>query len=282
MNIPEKLAERLHRLGIGHQIYEKRTRKCILSREPLQLERVPWYEHAYFFPDDDSEKDYLVFDPVSIIPCIALDPKKEESVFDMCAAPGTKTFIISFMTENKANITANDISGLRILRLRENVKKFSINCVITNESGRKIAGSFDKILLDAPCSGEGMVNKFEKMARHWSEKRIRLLARKQKKLIQHAFEILRPGGVLVYSTCTFAPEENEGVVDFLLKKNEAASVETFGANIRHAHGLAEWDGKIFDRGVKNCVRIYPHHNGTGGFFVAKIRKQAYPSQLDIH
>lgn len=269
--IPLKLRERLNSLGIPEDIYNRRTRKCILSKEKLEMKNVQWYRHAYFIPEG-FETDSIIFDPVSLVPCIALEPAKGDMILDMCAAPGTKTFILSFLTDNKAQIAANDIDMYRIKRLTANANKYNINCKILNMSGRKIEGSFNKILVDAPCSGEGMVNKKEKLFKHWSERRIRFLSKKQKKLISHAFEILEKGGTLVYGTCTFAPEENEGVVDFLLKKNENAVIEKVAVPITHTTGITSWLDNTFDERLKNCMRIYPQHNETGGFFVAKIRK----------
>ncbi|MCX6818418.1 MAG: RsmB/NOP family class I SAM-dependent RNA methyltransferase [Candidatus Aenigmarchaeota archaeon] len=214
----------------------------------------------------------LVFDPVSLVPCLALEPKEDDCILDMCAAPGTKTFILSFLTNNNANIIANDVNLRRVMRLRANAEKYGINCTITSESGRTIKGNFSKILVDAPCSGEGMINKKEKVFASWSERRIRFLAKKQKKLIKHAFEILEPGGVLVYSTCTFAPEENEGIIDFLLNKFDNAVTEEINVNINHASAITEWNGIEFKHEVSKGMRIYPHHNNTGGFFVARVRK----------
>ena len=158
MAIPERLRERLEKLGLSADIYTQRARKCILSRKELSLERVSWYTHAYF----SDSKDGLLFDPVSLIPCLALEPDKNEKILDMCAAPGTKTFILSFITNNNAYITANDIDRNRIKRLKAIVDKYNIKCDVTNVSGRKIEGSFNKILVDAPCSGEGLINKSKK------------------------------------------------------------------------------------------------------------------------
>ena len=272
MQIPEKLKLRLEKLGTNENIYGQRTRKCLLSRKPLDLECVPWFKDAYLIGESFEKKDEFIFDPVSLVPCLALDPKKDDKLLDMCAAPGTKTFIMSFLTENEAYITANDISAFRVKRLKGIVNKYSLSVEVLNQSGRKIDGNFDKILLDAPCSGEGMVNKKEKLFEHWSEKRLRLLAKKQKKLISHAFSLLNPGGTLVYSTCTFEPEENEEVVDFLLKKHPEAKLEGITLNINHASGLVKWGDKEYDASMVNCIRIYPYHNNTGGFFVANIRK----------
>ena len=272
MQIPEKLRERLISLGMNENIYSQRTRKCILSMKNPELERVPWYEHAYYI--DNSEMNHeFIFDPVSLVPCIAIEPKSGDKILDMCAAPGTKTFVMSFLANNEAHIVANDISKFRVRRLKSIVDKYGLSTEITNESGRKISGKFDKILLDAPCSGEGMVNKRDKLFEHWLEKRVKRFSKVQKKLLLHAFEILKKGGTLAYSTCTFEPEENEEVVDFLLKKYPEAEPESVAVNIVHASGLTEWNGKEYDPRLSRCVRIYPFHNGTGGFFVAKIRKK---------
>ncbi|MBI4173827.1 MAG: RsmB/NOP family class I SAM-dependent RNA methyltransferase [Candidatus Aenigmarchaeota archaeon] len=275
MHIPERLLQRLMLLGLEPSIYATRSRKCVLSRAPLNLEPVPWYRHAYYLPDDFAErKYYFILDPVSIVPCLALEPQQGDAILDMCAAPGAKTFILSFLTGNQAGIVANDIDRARIRRLQNNVARFRLNAAISNMSGRKLAGQYDKILLDAPCSGEGMVNKARKVFATWSEKRVMAFARKQKRLLAHAFGLLAENGILVYSTCTFAPEENEAVVSHLLEQFPDAVVEHIAINgLRHAYGVAEWDGSKFAGQIRQCLRIYPQHNHTSGFFVARIRKR---------
>ena len=271
--IPEKLKVRLEKLGLDENVYNQRTRKCVLSKKSLKLEKVPWYSDAYFIDDAFEKKDSFIFDPISIVPCLALAPGKQDKILDMCAAPGTKTFILSFLTDNEARVVANDINSYRIRRLNSIVNKYALSVEVLNKSGRKLEGKFNKILLDAPCSGEGMINKKEKLFRHWSEKNIKLLSKKQKKLIQHAFEMLENDGTLVYSTCTFEPEENEEVVDALLKKNDDAEIKTINVEIEHVPGLTSWNCKDYDPRLVDCMRIYPQHNNTGGFFVAKIRKK---------
>ncbi len=263
--IPEKLVQRIHELGDDpEKIYGIRSRKAYLGSGK---EKVSW------FPDASYDGTGYRFDPVSAVPVLALEPKPSDRILDMCAAPGTKTILISHLTGNSNNLVANDISKNRILRLKENIRKFNINAKIMNMSGRTITENFDKILLDAPCSGEGIVNKKEKLFRTWSEKRVRFLAKKQKKLIVNAFKILKKNGILVYSTCTFAPEENEEIVQFLLDKNDTAHIEKINVdNLIYAKGLTELRGRKFSEDVNKCIRIYPHQNGTSGFFVARIRK----------
>ena len=273
MKIPQKLLDTLKKLSLDGKIYEERSRKCVLSKEYLGMEVVPWCENAYFIPEGLEKENNFVFDPVSLVPCLALQPEKNDRILDMCAAPGTKTHILSFLTENEADITANDIDARRIMRLRYNAKKFGIKCRIINESGRKIQGSYNKILVDVPCSGSGMVNKKEKLFRHWNSRRVKILAKKQKKLVEHAFEILEKNGILVYSTCTFQPEENEAVVNHLLDKFSDSRIEEMNVNVNHAKGITEWDDRRFKEEIQKCIRIYPQHNKTGGFFVAKIRKR---------
>ena len=263
--IPEKLSERIKELGEDpEKIYSQRSRKAYLGEGE---EKVPW------FPQASYDGWGYRFDPISVIPVIALDPKKNEKILDMCAAPGTKTIIIAEITDNHAYIVANDISKKRIMRLRENIEKNNISAIITNMSGRVIKENFDKIIIDAPCSGEGIVNKKEKMFSTWSERRIKFLAKKQKKLISNAFRILNGNGILVYSTCTFAPEENEEVVQFLLDKNDNSKLEDIKTKeIKYSFGLTSWKGNEFSKDMKKCIRIYPYQNNTQGFFVAKIRK----------
>ncbi len=265
MKIPEKLKIRLEKIGLDESIYGNRSRKCIISKEKLDLERVPWFNEAYYIDEDFKDKEnYFVFDPISLVPCLAMDPREGDRILDMCAAPGTKTFILSYLTNNKTDIIANDIDRHRVLRLKNNISRFNIDAEVSNLSGRKLQGTFNKIILDAPCSGEGMINKKEKLFRTWSEKRIKLFSKKQKKLIKHAFEILEKDGILVYSTCTFSQEENEDVVDFLLKKHKDAKIEKINIkNLKHENGI----------NLEKCLRIYPQHNNTGGFFVAKISKR---------
>ncbi len=261
--IPENLAERIMEMGENpERIYSTRARKAFLG---AGRESVPW------FPDASYDGSGYRFDPVSAVPVIALRPRPKERILDMCAAPGTKTILISHMAN--ARITANDVSRTRILRLKSNLHKHGVDAEITNMSGRIIKGEFDKILLDAPCSGEGIVNKKEKMFSAWSERRIRFLAKKQKKLIANAFRILNKNGILVYSTCTFAPEENEEVVQFLLDKNDNAVIESISIDdIAHSQGIVEWRGRKFTEEMKKCMRIYPYQNSTSGFFVARVRK----------
>jgi 16S rRNA C967 or C1407 C5-methylase (RsmB/RsmF family) len=130
---------------------------------------------------------------------------------------------------------------------------------------------FDGVLLDAPCSCEGRLGDDPEALSLWKPARVQRCSRLQERLIESCFGLLAPGGVLVYSTCTLAPEENEGVVDTLLRRHEDADVDKIIVSPpRHAGGVTEWRGARYDERVAKCVRLYPHYHGTQGFFVARI------------
>jgi len=131
---------------------------------------------------------------------------------------------------------------------------------------------FDKVLVDAPCSGTGTIRKSLRTIKWWNPNMIRRLAGTQKRLAGAGFEVLKKGGVMVYSTCSLEPEENEGVVDFLLKKYPNAKLEDIKLNIRRSPAVLEFDNEKFSPEVSKCLRIWPQDNDTEGFFVAKIVK----------
>ncbi len=215
-----------------------------------------------------------------MIPPVVLDPKPHENILDMAAAPGSKTTQICQMMNNKGSIVANDVNIERIKALRFNIEKLGCLNVATIRSNgvnlphKKIR--FDKVLLDAPCSSEGTIRKNWKVLSRWSVGYVKQMSKEQKKLILAAYDVLKPGGVLVYSTCTLSPEENEEVVDFLLAHKEGAYLEKInirGLKIRE--GIEEWEGKVYNNEVKKIARIWPQDNNSEGFIVAKIVKPYY-------
>ncbi|MEO0136107.1 MAG: RsmB/NOP family class I SAM-dependent RNA methyltransferase [candidate division WOR-3 bacterium] len=218
----------------------------------------------------------------SMIPALVLDPKPEEVVLDLCAAPGSKTTQIAQLMANQGLLVANEVDYKRVSSLIHNVKKCGlINEAIISIPGEKMGevlpNYFDKILLDAPCSAEGTIRKSKKVLFHWGLKNIQKMARIQKGLIVSAFRALKPGGTMVYSTCTIAPEENEGVVDYLLKKFPDAELLPINLNgFKFRSGITAWEKEIYDARVKNCVRILPQDNDTAPFFIARITKLGLP------
>ncbi|MBW2999591.1 RsmB/NOP family class I SAM-dependent RNA methyltransferase, partial [Candidatus Woesearchaeota archaeon] len=212
----------------------------------------------------------------SMIPPVVLGPKPGEIVLDMCAAPGSKTTQIAQYMKNEGVLIANDITAKRLGSLGVNTQRCGLsNFVITMMQGRffKKAGiEFDKILVDAPCSGTGTIRKSLKTIGMWNPHMIKRLAATQKQLIKTAFEVLKPGGVMVYSTCSLEPEENEAIIDHLLENFDNAKLEQIKLDIKKSPAVLEFEGKSFNPEVKKCLRIWPQDNDTEGFFIAKIEK----------
>lgn len=270
---------RVNTLKIGIEELKKRIEKDWI------LEQIPWCKEGFFITHKKGRLDvgntiehsqgyYYVQEAASMIPPIVLDPKPEELVLDMCAAPGSKATQISQYMKNKGLLIANDIKGDRLGALGVNMQRCGVmNEIITLSPGTAIKNIvFDKILLDVPCSGTGTIRKSPKTIRIWNPNMVKRLSAVQKKLITHGFEILKKGGTLVYSTCSNEPEENEAIIDFLLKKFDNAKVESFELNISRGKIIQEFEGKKYDPEVKKCLRLWPQNNDTEGFFVAKIKK----------
>ena len=156
-----------------------------------------------------------------------------------------------------------------------------MNTIVTRKEGvafcermlKKSKVRFDKILVDAPCSGEGTLRKSPKTFLMWNPHMIKKIARTQRKLAESAIKLLRIGGEMIYSTCTLAPEEDEMIVDHLIK-NFDVEVEQIKLPLKFRCGVCEWEGKSLDKGVEKCLRLYPQDNDTDGFFVAKIVKKS--------
>jgi NOL1/NOP2/sun family putative RNA methylase len=222
---------------------------------------------------------YYVQEITSMMPIFALKPKKGEVLLDLCAAPGSKTTQSAAMMENEGSIIANDLSVGRISILSSNLERCGVtNTIVTREAGSdlcmkldKQGFGFDKILVDAPCSGEGNIRCSPRTCLEWSEKLLKSLSRKQKRLLEEAWKILKVDGELIYSTCTYSPEENESVVQHLLDKFDAKIVD-INLPIKTRPGISEWKDKFFSKELKKAKRIYHHDNDMEGFFVCKLRK----------
>ena len=222
---------------------------------------------------------YYVQELSSMMPIIALAPKPGELVLDLCAAPGSKTTQASALMNNQGTIIANDNKLDRIQILASNLERCGcMNVIVIRNDGVQLCErlarlnmKFDKILVDAPCSAEGNIRSNPKTLLMWNIKMIEKLSRMQKKLALSAFQLLKKDGEMVYSTCTHAPEENEEVVDFLIR-NFNAKVEKINLPLKCSHGVTNWQNERFDKQIKDACRIYPQDNNTGGFFIAKIGK----------
>jgi len=213
---------------------------------------------------------------VSALPAPVLDPAPGERVLDLCAAPGSKTTQIAGLQGDRGTVVANDVNLGRLSALRSNCDRLGVtSAVVTNRDGRHLSPSafdleaFDRVLVDAPCSCEGTVRKNPDVFADWSLDYIDRIAAEQRRLLDQAVSVTRTGGTVVYATCTFAPEENEAVVDAVLDRGDCRVVEP-EVPLTHADGVPRWRDRTFDPAVERCVRVYPHHNDTGGFFLAEL------------
>ena len=217
---------------------------------------------------------YYIQESVQLLPVLALEPRPGETVLDLCAAPGGKTTHLAARMENRGTLVANEPNGRRQMSLLANLNRLGVlNAQVTAYQGENfpMQTMFDRILVDAPCSAEGTLRKESSLRNGAAPKMIERLARVQKRLIVRAFDLLAPGGVLVYSTCTFAPEENEAVVAHLLDSRDAR-VLPFEPGVPHCRGIVRWQDEAFPQTVEGCARMYPHHLDSGGGFVAHISR----------
>lgn len=225
---------------------------------------------------------YYVQEISSMLPMMTLEPDSGDFLLDLCASPGSKTTQAAAMMKNKGTIIANEVSMGRIGILNSNLERCGVmNAIVTRRDGvalcetllKKSQFRFDKILVDAPCSGEGTLRKSPKTFLMWNLKMINNIAGTQRRLAEAAFKLLKVGGTMIYSTCTLAPEENEMIVDHLIKKfGGVIEIESLNLPLKFRSGVCEWEGKKLDEDCKKCLRMYPQDNDTDGFFVAKIRK----------
>ena len=251
------------------------------------LEQIPWCKEGFYIEHIKKERRdignliehslgyFYSQEAASMIPPLVLEPKETDIILDMAASPGSKTTQIVAMMNNKGILIANDINAARMKPLCLNIQRCGItNCIVTMMYGQRFRNfEFDKVLLDAPCSGTGTIRKSLKTLRIWNPLMVQRLAHTQKNMIDIAFKNLKPKGTLVYSTCSTEPEENEAVIDFLINKYENAELEKIEINnLKRSEPILEFDNNKYSEKIKKCLRIWPQDNDTEGFFVAKIIK----------
>lgn len=250
-------------------------------KKSFDLKQVPWCKEGFFvkgYAIGNTLEHFLGYiyiqEAASMIPPVVLNPKPGDIILDMCSSPGSKTTQMAAMMKNKGLIVANEISYQRAKPLGMNLERLGVsNTIITLMKGQWFRQKFDKVLVDAPCSGMGTIRKSPDTPGMWNPNFIRKLAGTQKKLLETGFNCLNEKGTLVYSTCTLEPEENEGVIDFLLNKHENAKLEKIDLKIKRSPAVLKFEGKEYSKEVEKCLRIYPQDNDTEGFFVAKIKKE---------
>ncbi len=276
-NTPLKQSLRVNTLRVNEEELVSR-----LKEKGIKLEKVPWTRYGYsviktpFSIGSTTEYllgYYMIQDPTSMFACEVLDPGGDDLVLDMTAAPGGKTSCLSQLMGNRGTIVSLELNRQRMRSLRSNISRLGVlNCIAIRMDSRevgKLGLEFDKVMLDAPCTCTGTLFKNPEAAKK-EEKDVENCTSLQGELIEAACGVLKEGGILVYATCSFLPEENELMV------KEAA--ERHGLELEDiSYGepaFTEVDGKALGKEMARCKRFYPHLHGAQGFFVARMRKSS--------
>lgn len=257
---------------------------------PFALEPIPWISNGFFYDGDQVSPAkhpyyhaglYYLQEPSAMTPANVLPVEPGDRVLDLCAAPGGKATELGVKLKGEGVLAANDISSSRAKGLLKNLELFGIpNLMVINETPQKLLsffpGYFNKILIDAPCSGEGMFRKDPAIMKSWQKKGPEEFSVIQREIASAAVQMLAPFGMLLYSTCTFSPEENEGTILFLLKEFEELEVCTINGYEGFSPGRPEWlsfDCAGYEEQLRRCVRIWPHKMNGEGHFLALLRKK---------
>lgn len=265
-----------------------------------ELSPVPWCAQGYYYKEEEQPGKqpwheagaYYIQEPSAMSAVELLGVLPGDTVCDLCAAPGGKTSQIAGKMQGKGLLVSNEFYAGRAKILSQNVERLGIaNTVVFNESTEHLAQVFpqffDRILVDAPCSGEGMFRKDPQAVQEWSTDNVTLCARRQQKILEHAVEMLKPGGVLVYSTCTFAPEENELNIGRFIQEHQEMSLETAEVGERYfSHGLQKLEcssagekcsradlQNICTEELTKTYRLWPYKLRGEGHFLALMRKE---------
>lgn len=253
---------------------------------PFEIRPVPWIENGFYYDGETAAPSrhpyyfaglYYLQEPSAMTPASRLPIEPGDRVLDVCAAPGGKATELGARLQGIGVLIANDISNSRAKGLLKNIEVFGIgNVLVLSEEPGKLVGYFkeyfDKILIDAPCSGEGMFRKDRKMIKAWEERGPEFFANLQKSIIIQAAEMLKPGGMMLYSTCTFDGRENEQMVEYLLERHPEFEILSITPYDGFAHGIPELT-KSKDEAYKRTVRIFPHKMKGEGHFLALLRKR---------
>ncbi len=257
--------------------------KEALRRRGFDAISLPWNEWMLQVEGEESVAKTLehwlgwfyIQEASASLAVLALDPQPEERILDLCASPGGKTTQMAELMGNTGLIVANDTKPKRLRALLANLSRIGVvNTFVTQWDGRNypdLGIAFDKALVDVPCSAEGRARENPDLRQGADLNFIRSISGTQKGLLRRALELVKPGGIVVYATCTFAPEENEAVVSYALQK-VPSQLLPIQLPVPHSEGLTEWQGRTFGEDMRRCVRIYPHHLNSGGLFIAKLQR----------
>ncbi len=304
INLPQKFEQRMRELlkeefpeflkGFEEERYGgvrfnslKIEKKEWEKMAPFAISQVPWIENGYYYNLSDQPAKhpfyfaglYYIQEPSAMTPACILPVEPGDRVLDICAAPGGKSTELAAKLQGKGVLVSNDISNSRAKALLKNLELFgSRNSLILSEAPGKLTdrfrGFFDKILVDAPCSGEGMFRKSPAIMKNWEQYGVEYYHKLQLEILDAVIPMLAPGGQMVYSTCTFSPEEDEGSLQYILERYPEMHVVSPKLQYRgFSYGHPEWieNGK---EELSHAVRIWPHKMDGEGHFVALLQKDA--------
>lgn len=303
MNLPESFTNRIKtQLGDEYDAYmncldqgmhhglrvntNKISVEDFLKISPFELKPVPWTTNGFYYDDKACTPSkhpyyyaglYYIQEPSAMAPASILPVEDGDVVLDICAAPGGKSTELAAKLRGTGFLISNDISNSRAKALLKNLELFGIGnmCVVSeapNKLSTKFYQTFDKILIDAPCSGEGMFRKSQSMVTAWENNGVELFAGLQRGILNEVVKMLKPGGTMLYSTCTFSPEENEQSIEYLLSLDDTLELVEVPKYPGFCNGNPAW-GKTGNTELEKCARLWPHHIEGEGHFVALIHKK---------
>jgi NOL1/NOP2/sun family putative RNA methylase len=251
---------------------------------PFELENIPWATNGYYYSKNEQPAKhpfyhaglYYIQEPSAMVPAAVLPIQEGDKVLDLCAAPGGKSTQIASKLHNTGLLVSNDISPSRTKGLLKNIEMFGItNAIVTSESPKKLdqyfRGFFDKVLVDAPCSGEGMFRKEPSIMKNWESCGVSHYVDMQKEILPYAANMLKAGGLMVYSTCTFAPEEDEQMIDWFLDEYKEFELVEISKEYGFESGNPSWSNGNED--LRKTARLWPHKIKGEGHFIALLRKK---------
>jgi NOL1/NOP2/sun family putative RNA methylase len=263
----------------------KTTPGELLTRIPGEFTPLPWTERGFLSGGEHQLGKhpfhvaglFYLQEPSAMIPAVILDPQPGELILDLAAAPGGKTTQIAALMDNQGALVANDPHPQRLAALQQNLKRCGVKIALVTQAqpaqlADQLGPVFDRVLVDAPCSGEGMFRAHPAEIKRWSSSFTERITHLQNEILWHAARLVRPGGVLVYSTCTFNPHENEARIEQLLAAREDFQVKPIAPQPGFSPGRPEWTEARAE--IAGCVRIWPHRGPGEGHFIARLVKDA--------